>query len=441
MSENNLSRSELIAKLENIVDLRNKAAAIKIRMDNYEPEDNYERTVDVPVFPAECNNEYDKEVCKILVEDVDHTADDAIERMGKCYDAAYHPKKPADPQKPAYKGANTSDIEGKKSKMGCFSYIALGVCIFFALGSIVGVDESTADTRPTILIIAALGLIAFFALKFYIKKLDAQKVAKEVQAKAQYDKEIAEINANYNNMIKAYEGECEAYNVKRQGFLDEYAEWRKIYIKAVDEEDEISEKLEAERQAAVDKIESEEFMPALNEFMQANDIISDDYLTSMDSILDLLKSGRADDLKEAINLYEDIVYREKQLELEREKEEQRKYEEDLRRQDEERRYQEDKQFREEQERNRREEVARQERDAERRHQEELKQRDQQERDRRQAEEKRFAEERRRQEQAESERRRQLDSDAFERCRRCIHAGRCSLLGSARHNCTGFTPRH
>lgn len=432
-----LTKNELIIKLEDISALHKKALAIKKKMLDFEPEDNYERTVKVPKFPLELNNEYDEEVLKLLENDVDHTAADAIEYMSKCYDTAYYPQKPAEYKEPTYKGADTRKSREKQSKFKLISNIGLGVCIFFLLGAIFG--TATLQELPPILIIAALGAAAFFGGKYLGKKEKEVEDRLEAEAKAEYDTEIARLEQQYKNTIKLYEDECNAYILVRKEFLKKYADWREIYLESVKEELEISEKLEAERQAKVEKINNEEFTPVLNDLAELNDLLTTEYLPAVDIIIDLLKSGRADDLKEAINLYEDIVYRERQLQLEREKETQRHHEEELRRQDEERRYQEDKAFREQQERQRQYEERERQRQEERHYQEEKEFREKQERNRQYEENRRREEERRREAKAELDRKSREDSATRRQCNTCALATRCSVAFT-RPNCASYRPR-
>ena len=410
-------KSNLIEKLEAISSLYKKAILIREKMDSYEPDDTYKREIVVPVFPGEYKNKEDRER---LLHSVDHTDDDAIDQMSDAFDALYHPKKPQAPKKPNYSAPNVSSIEGKEKSFGCFSYVVLGIAGFFALGSIVGVDANSTDARPIILTIAAIGAAAFVVLKFYAKKMKAEKDKINARERAKYDSEIAEIDDDYKKALAAYEAECDTYRPVRDSFLDQYAVWRDVYLESVEEEDEIAQKLEADRQAAVEKIKAEEFSPLVSEIAEINDIVATEYLIVLDDIIDLLRSGRADDLKEAINLYEDIQYRERQLEFEREKETQRAYEEEQRRQDDERRHREDMELRAEQERNRAREAQDQLRMQKEQHDAEMKlQRD-----------------RLKQEADIAKANRQ------KRCVWCAHNLTCrQQYYDGAYNCTGFTPKN
>jgi len=229
------------------------------------------------------------------------------------------------------------------------------------------------------------------------------------------------------------------FNEESRAFVRAYTEWRGIYLESRREEEDIAEKLEEDRQAAVNAINKEEMLPVLQELSDTNDLVSMNYLPVLETLIDLLKDGRADDLKEAINLYEDIVYRERQLELEREKEEQRRWEEEQRRRDEERHHKEQMKFQQDQERQRQREEERRQQDAERRHREEMDQRDRQERDRQNEERRRADEERRRAERAELDRKQKEDRETRDQCNRCAQAGHCSMA-FRRPNCASFRPR-
>ncbi len=413
-----LSKEALIKKLEAISVLYSRALAIKDKMNSFEPNDNYERKVDVPEFPLEVNNEYDEGVLDVLVDGLDHTADDAVEYMSRCYDKAYQPEKPAEFKKPKYEGGNTGESRAKQSKFRNISNIGLGVAIFFLIGAVVGTSD-TPEALPTILIIALLGAAAFVGGRFLAKKEKAVEDQIEVEARAEYNKEIANLEAEYKNKIKLYEDECNTYISVREAFLKKYADWRKIYLDSVREESEIEEKLENDRQEAVEKIKAEEFMPVFNDLTELNDILTNEYLPAADIIIDLLKSGRADDLKEAINLYEDILYRERQLQLEREKEAQRQHEEAMKREAEER-------FQKEQIAMQKEQLAMQAEQAKKQLEfEEQKHRD----------EMKMQADQLKQQEA------QFKANRQKRCVWCAHKSTCrEQYYEGAYNCTGFTPK-
>lgn len=440
MNANNevgLSKDKLIEKLQKISKLCDNVLEIKNEIDNFEPQDNYPRKIIVPIFPGDYANEDERDELESAVE---HTDDDAIEQMSNAYDDMYHPEKPSEPNKPTYKGANTGKSKEKQRKLRLISNIGLGVAIFFLLGALVGTSD-TPEALPTILIIAVIGAIAFVGGRYLCKKEKEVEDRLEAVAKSEYDKEISLINEEHKKTLKVYEDECNAYVPVRQEFLKEYADWREIYLKSLDEEEKINEQLEDDRQAEVGKIIEKKLDPAVHELEETNDILSKDYLGAIDVIIDLLKSGRADNLKEAINVYEEIVYRERQLQLQREQEAQRRYEEELRRQEEERRYQEEKQFRENQERQRRYEEDQRRRDEEARYREEARAREAEALRRESQERERIRREEYKEHMNRVEQERQQRNAGQAQCRACINAGRCNMsIHNNAPTCAGFRPR-
>lgn len=416
-----LQKNELLTKLEKIRKLYNETLSIQEEMDNFVPEDCYNRKVVVPEFPGEYENEQVREVWKNTL---DHTEDDAIEIAKALHIKFIGPKEPEKPVKTEFKEREDQTLKAKQIGFGCLSYIAAAISAFFFLGALVGVDENTRDTLPVILGIAITFAAAFAVLtllQLYAKKSIADKIKEE---KAAHDRQQAAIMADYARKRQAFEYKNKEYKVKLQKFLEDYAAWREIYLESVAEEEQIEEQLEADRVAAVEKIYEERYAPVQAALDETNDLITQKYLPALDIIIDLLRSGRADDLKEAINLFEDIVYRERQLALEREMEEQRQYEEEQRRQDEERHHREQMEFQQAQEYQRQREERQRQQDAERRYQEEKAQRERQ-----QAEDKRRAE-------AEL---RKTEMDTRRQCSSCAQGSYCNMKYS-RANCASFRPK-
>ena len=112
-----LSREQIVEKLEEISALRTKALGIKRKIETYEPEDNYEREVTVPEFPGDFDDEDEREE---LLDSVDHADDDAIELMREAYDEMFHPAAPAEPRIPQFSSPGTSDIENKGNNLDEF---------------------------------------------------------------------------------------------------------------------------------------------------------------------------------------------------------------------------------------------------------------------------------------------------------------------------------
>lgn len=108
--------------------------------------------------------------------------------------------------------------KGKNVNFKLWSYIALGVGIFFLLGAFLGVDESTKDTLPVILSIAIIGGISFVAFKLFDKlqkeqlveeekerlaKEEKERLAKEEQVKKEQEKAPQELITDYKKALDA----------------------------------------------------------------------------------------------------------------------------------------------------------------------------------------------------------------------------------------------
>lgn len=426
---------ELVEKLEKIAGLYQKTQQIRSEMEAFSPEDHYERKVNVPPFPGKFDSEEEREIWS---DQLDHTEEDAPEFVEKMHRKHYSPEAPAKPKLREFKEDSDSALQNKQSKFGCLSTAAAAIAIFFLLGALFNLGS---DALGTIIVIAVLAAGAFFAFRFLKNKAKAEEEQKLAAAKRVHDSQQADIQAEYEKKKKAYEKQCAAYEAELKDFMTAYSAWREIYIRSAEEEAEIEEKLEAERAAAVEKIYNEQYIPAVAAVNECNDLVPEEYLPVLKVLIDLIKAKRADDLKEAINLYEDILYKERQLELQRQQEEQRRYEEELRRQDEERRHQEEMAFREDQERQRRYEAEQQRRDDERRHREEARAREAEARHQEYVEKERIRKEQYKEHMARVEHENKQRQAGAAQCRACAHAGRCNM--SVHNNaptCTGFTPR-
>lgn len=407
MSTQNLSHSDLIHKLQIISGLYNETQRIQSKMNKFEPEDHYKRSIVVPKFPGE----YESEEHRVAWQNqLDHTFEEAIESAERVHRKVYAPKKPV--QK-SFVHLGNSDLQQKQEKSKGLSVVGAVVAIFFSLGIFSCLQSGYANVLPVVISLALAGAATF--LFFRIRYTNAKKAE---------EKEIAEARFAHTQQQKElmakYEAESAKYEKDLQKFLKDYAAWRKIYLQSLDEEAEIEEKLEAERYAVVKKIYEEQYLPAEAALNEKNDLVTEEYLPALEFLIDLLKSGRADDLKEAINLYEDILYRERQLQMQRDQEAQRQHEENLRREAEERHHKEQMQFQKEQERN-----------AAKRHQEELAQRERQAKaDLEQRE--RFA--------RDEQRRQNEERRNSKRCVFCAHRSTCrQQYYDGAYNCTGFTP--
>lgn len=403
-----LPKNELITKLEAISVLHNKALSIKSKMNNFTPEDNYERKVKVPLFPGEYENDEERENLESAVE---HEDEDAIEQIGQEYDTYYCPREPHKPDVGNQPGPETPLTDEFKKKKSPFLFVAAFVAICSLISG--GLFSGNALTVILNLAIIAACVITIFILYKKMKELkkadeEGTKLAIEI-----YEHRKKEQEQKYEQDMKEYQSLMTSYKLLRADFIEEYTKWREIYLESLKEEAQIEEKLEADRVAAVKKIEDEEFNPVLEDMAELNDLITTEYLPALEIIIDLLKSGRADDLKEAINLYEDIVYRERQLQLQREQEEHRRYEEAMKREAEERHHREQMEFQEKQERQRRYE----------------------EKERQRKEDEIRAREKEEGEKAAN----RAKAEAKSRCHWCTNYRNCSVRHNPPLNCTGFRP--
>lgn len=82
----------------------------------------------------------------------------------------------------------------------------------------------------------------------------------------------------------------------------------------------LKKKKEADRQEKIAKIETA-YREKIAEIERdyPDEYIGEKYYYYLDEIIELIKSGRADTVKEAINLFEEMKYKERQLEIQREK--------------------------------------------------------------------------------------------------------------------------
>lgn len=432
-----LTQNELIGKLEKISGLYKATVAIRSEMDEFVPDDHYKREVIVPAFPGDFQTEEERTV---WTDRLDHTGTEAPEVAEQAHRRFYGPKKPEKPKIKDFEKPQDRELRNKQSKFNNLSKVFAGIAIFFFLGTLLNLNDEYS-VLPTLIIITALAAAAFLFFGYMVKKLKAEEAKKEAEALAAYNRQKEEIMEEYAKKMKVYEGECAEYEVTLKSFLEDYRAWREIFIQSVKEEAQIAEKLEADRKTAVEKIYEERYLPAEAALNECNDLVSEEYLPNLKVIIDLLKSKRADDLKEAINLYEELVYRERQLQLQREQEEQRRYEEEQRRQDEERRHREEMKFQEDQERQRRREEEQRRSDEERRYREETRAREAEARSREAQERERIRKEQYKEHMNQIEQQNKQRSAGQAQCRACANVGRCNMtIHNNAPTCTGFTPR-
>lgn len=407
-------KKSLITKLDQISALYKTTLSIKDKTARFTPKDNYKRMVDLPPFPGEYKSEEEREAWK---KSMDHCVDNAIESMDYIYDRVCKPKEPEKPN-PGNCPVNENALVNELKKKEGWKVLVSG---FVALCALISGGLFSGDALTVILNLVILGACGAVLFLFY-KKLQSKKKADEEVTRIAveaYEKNKSEAEEKYEQDMGAYKTAMNSHKFKKADFMEKYAEWRKVYLAHVKEEEEIAEMLEADRAAEVKKIFEEEYLPAENKLKAFNDLVSENYLPVLDDIIALLKTGRADDLKEAVNLYEDLCYREKQLQLEREKEEQRKHEAALKREAEERHHREQMDFQKEQERQRAREIKNQQ-DLER---------------------KRLDEEKRHNLANERQKETEAKASRQKRCSFCAHFSTCRMRDfESAYNCTGFTPK-
>ncbi|MBO5192951.1 MAG: hypothetical protein J6C22_18480 [Bacteroides sp.] len=439
-----LSKEEVIEKLKIISELYLETSRAAYEIKNFTPEDQYERKCVVPTFPGDYENE---STCRYLEHSVSHEKDDAVKQMEATYRRTCAPKKPKKLKEPIIKefaNSELRELEIKKDTAKTKSKITLivGVAILLALLPYFN------NILTSLVGIAVFAICAYIFLSSKITVQQAEKTYSEIYNAAmeeynqQKEKTLSEYEQQVAQQARDYEQRQAEFEQQLSAFLGQYCEWRELYIQHIDEEKMIKEQLENDRKQGANQLYEERYLPAKKKVDQCNDCLSEEYLPVIDTLIELLKRGRADDIKEAINLYEEIQYRERQLELQREQEARRRYEEDRKRQDEERRYGEQMSFQREQERQRQREEKQRRDDEEHRHRDEMSFREKQERERKQqqeAERRRQESERRRQERAEFERKQAEDRERRHQCNTCALSGRCSMR-FRRSNCASYRPR-
>lgn len=437
---NKTEKKELLEKLSEISARYQQIEKIKAEMNQYEPEDHYSRKVTVPQFPGKYNSESEREYWE---ETVNHKEADALTQMDMMRKARYCPQKPSQPEIVGFEPPKNEETEKTKSKWGCFPVGAAFVAAI-ALLSLIGNEDELGIKVCWALIVVSLAIIAVTAYKMYCAK--AKDALANAEAKKEYDRDVAEKTAKYKIDLKNYECAYESFRTEHSEFMNAYKTWRENYLAHLEEESIIVDKLAKDKEIAADKMYEEKFVPAKEQLDALNDLLPDEYLPVIHIIQELLRTNRADTLKEAMDHYDEMVYRERELQLQREQEAQRRREEEQRRRDEERRYQEEKQFREDQERQRRREEERRQQNEERRqqneerrHREEMEQRDRQERDRQYQERRLREEEKRKAERAELERKQEESRATQRQCNTCALNARCTVAYT-RANCASFRPR-
>ena len=143
-----LSKTELVSKLEEISLLHKKALVVKNKMNNYQPEDNYVREIIVPQFPGDLDDD-DKEY---LETGINHKDEDAIEEVMESYDDYSAPRKPVEPK---FESFREPCVETKS--IGCLMFGGL-FAVAIALGSLL-VGDLDSISKTACLCVLAVGAI------------------------------------------------------------------------------------------------------------------------------------------------------------------------------------------------------------------------------------------------------------------------------------------
>ncbi len=156
--------------------------------------------------------------------------------------------------------------------------------------------------KISISIIALAGIFVFIDLIKYLKR------------KSQYREYVSQCDYEFSLEKKKYEAYLQQYE-KYAIELKNYEKMRKLAAKEEDEIYDCKRKDTEEMQKELRTAKYDPIIAKLNE--QNNGLIADIYLKDINQIINILEQGRADSLKEALNVLEDIKFKEEQLNLER----------------------------------------------------------------------------------------------------------------------------
>ncbi len=295
-------KDELIKKLKEINEAYREKQRIKARMENPQVEDKYERKCKAAKKPEKPDN-------------------------------LKEPIKPhITPVKPLSK-EEFSKTEFKETLKYVKSHILKGVlCIVLLLLSTVflGMMYSAYNVVLAILHVIGFAVLTFLYVKPLIpcikadiadnnrRKTDEAYRAYVADLEEKDRIRIEEAENKYAEEMKAYA----AYKIEYDKYLAELEKYNNSLDEVDKEEKEIKRKIDEEKKKKAESIKQNEYIPASEEFERLNDVISEDDLPDLGKLITLLENGRADTLKEAFSVLEDMKYREEQRRLAEDRERQ-----------------------------------------------------------------------------------------------------------------------
>ncbi len=232
---------------------------------------------------------------KFLSSDIDSVADFYCKQGGRL-------GKPIEPEKKYENRPILAEEKNEyilKKKKSVILFIVCLILIFLT-GNIN--DRSAIGTIIKIVVeLAVFAGAIFFFVQIKINREMANDREFEIQLnqeRYEQDKIIYNENKNYNNT--EYPKLIEQYKVK----LDDYNNWRRKF------DDKYYNELLPETKAKLEE--------SKNKLSEYEGLISDDYICYLDKLIIILDKGRAESLKEAINILESDLHNERMLEEARE---------------------------------------------------------------------------------------------------------------------------
>ena len=272
-------KKEIIKKLKIINDTYCESQSVLDEIENISVEDNYERKIEVPSKP-DCPS--------VVCEPTKH-----------------------------YKTRHellSNEKYFKKLPIGFGIASIIQLIIYFAAKSGINGSGSNADQIQTgftsftkIILFILIGVCASFLV------CNLLKVIKVLRS---YNAYIDSVDREFNNDVAKYN----KYIQEKKLYNEKLAKYDEILRQHNEEEELISLKIREEETKLANTIKKNKYDPLIKRLEKENDgIVGEKYYPDLSLIIELLENGRSDSIKEAINLVEDIKFKERQLELEREK--------------------------------------------------------------------------------------------------------------------------